>query len=121
MRIVAIGGVILMLSIASLDAQQPEQSFDAISRALQRSQPSSILVPRLFPAVPEGTTRLGFLTLATPDAASGEFVKVVVPIGDLTTRLTRKISSAQYRRRERKARETVERALREFQSQQVTK
>jgi hypothetical protein len=65
--------------------------------------------------MPPRITRLGILTLAAPDT-EGEIIKVVVPVGELTMRLARAVSSAQHRRAEKMARRAVERALRDFQA-----
>jgi hypothetical protein len=123
MRIAGVGCVVMVaFSLASLEAQQSDQSVsvEAVRQALQKPQRLSLVIPPVFPLVPQGNRRIGILTLAAPDT-NGEIVKVVVPIGELTTRLARKISSAQYRRGERKAREAVERSLRDFQAQQAAK
>jgi len=123
MRIAGAGcAVMVALSVASLEAQQSEQSVsvEAVRQALQKPPWLSLVIPPVFPLVPEGNRRIGVLTLAAPDT-NGEMVKVVVPIGELTTRLARRISSAQRQRREATAREVVERALRDFQAQQSAK
>lgn len=116
MRISGIAcAVVATLGLASAEAQEPGQSVstEAVLQALQKTQ-QPLSIPFLL--VPEGNRRFGFLTLETPDKR-GEFVKVSVPVGDWSMRVARKVSSAQRQRRERKARETVERALRDFQAQ----
>jgi hypothetical protein len=123
MRIVCVGcAVMVAFSVASLEAQRSDQSVsvEAVRQALQKPPRHSLVIPPVFSLVPQGNRRLGILTLAAPDT-NGEIVKVVVPIGELTTRLARKISSARRQRGERKAREAVERDLRDFQVQQAAK
>ena len=89
--------------------------------SLQRPQPPSLVIPETLTWEPGERTRLGVLTLAVPDATKGEMVRVIVPIGELTTGLARRMSSAQRHRRERKAREAVERDLRDFLAQRAAK
>ena len=110
-------------SVASVEAQQSDQSVsvEAIRQALRTPQPRSLMIPPTFTPGPEGNRRLGILTLAAPDTMNGEIVRVVVPIGELTTALARKISSARRQRRERRAREAVERDLRDFRAQRAAK
>jgi hypothetical protein len=115
MRIAAVGCTLLLaLGVRSAEAQSDRSpSTEAIRLALREVQPRSLILPTFIPE-PEAARRLGILTLADPDPTKGEIVRVVIPIGELTTRLTRKIASAQRQRRERKAREAVERDLRDF-------
>jgi hypothetical protein len=109
---------IVALSWASAEAQQANSpvSVDAIAAGLK--QPHSIALPPAVTWIPPANPRLGPLTLTAPDVSRGQFVKVVVPVGEWTTRLGRSISSARYHRRERKARVEVERDLRAFLEQQ---
>jgi hypothetical protein len=123
MRIASVGCTLMVaFGVASLEAQQSDQSVsvEAIRQALRTPQPRSLMILPTFTGL-EGNRRLGILTLAAPDATKGEIVRVVVPIGELTTALARKISSAQRQRRERKAREAVERALSDFRPQGAAK
>lgn len=122
MRISSVGcAVMVAFSFAPLEAQSDQSvSLEAVRQALQKPQRLSLVIPPVFPLVPQGNRRLGILTLAAPNT-NGEMVKVVLPIGEFTTRLARKISRAQHQRGEIKAREAVERALRDFQAQQVAK
>ena len=124
MRIAGVSCTLMVaFSVASLEAQQSDQSVsvEAIRQALRTPQPRSLMILPTSKAGPEGNRRLGILTLAAPDTTNGEIVRVVVPIGELTTALARKISSAQRQRRERKAREAVERDLRDFRAQCAAK
>ena len=109
MRIAGVGCLVLIVGLATLEARQSDPSTERIRRGLQKQQVSMDIPPIV--AVPDERLRFGILTLEVPDTR-GEFIKVSVPVGELTTRLTRKISQARYQRRERKARETVERELR---------
>jgi hypothetical protein len=113
-RFACAGYLFLTIGLATVEARQSDQSVEAIWRGLQKQQVSMDIPPIV--AIPDERHRFGILTLETPDTR-GEFVKVSVPVGDLTMRLARKISKARYHRRERKARETIEGELREFQAQ----
>lgn len=124
MRIARVGCTLLVaLGAASVEAQQSDHSasMETIRQALRRPPPHSLTLPPTFTSEPDGSMRLGILTLTAPDTTNGEIVRVVVPIGELTTSLARRISSAQRQRRERKAREAVERDLRDFQAQRAAK
>ena len=99
-------------------AQQPASpvSLDAVRAALQRSAPSVVMRSAVPP--PEvHPTRLGVVTLVPPDR-NGEMVKVVIPIGALTTRAIRAVTNAQHRRAERAAERRVLEDLRAFQARQ---
>jgi len=124
MRTAGVACVLMVaFSQASLGAQQADQrlSVEFVRQVGQLPAPPSLVVPRDLASVPPANRRLGILTLAVPDAEHGEVVKVIVPIGEVTARLTRRISSAHRQRRERKAREAVERDLRDFLAQQAAK
>ena len=60
--------------------------------------------------------RLGILTL-TPPQTSGEFVSVVVPVGEIAMRAAHIVAAAQHRRTERQAHDEVLRAIQDFQAQ----
>lgn len=120
MRIAGVGGIVLMLGSATLEAGQSGQSsLEAISRGLQQPTSVSLTIPPL--SIPDETHRLGILTLATPNIGKGEFFKVSLPVGALATRFAGGIAKARYQRRERKAREAVARDLRDFQARQTAK
>ena len=102
-------------------AQQPASpaspvSLDAIRAALQRSAPS-VVIGSAVPPPDVHPTRFGVLTLVPPDR-NGEMVKVAIPIGALTTRTIRAVTSAQHRRAERAAERRVLEDLRAFQARQ---
>jgi len=120
MRIAGVGCLVLMLTAATLEAGQPGQSLEAVSRGLQKPQPLSFDIPPIV-SIPDETRRFGIFTLTTPDVTRGEFFRVSVPVGEFVTGVAGKISKARYQRRERKAREAVARDLREFQAQQQAK
>ena len=118
MRIAGVGCLVVMLSAATLEAGQSNQSsLEAVSRGLQKPQPLSLDIPPIV-SIPDETRRFGVFTLTTPDITRGEFFRVSVPVGEFVTGVAGKISKARYQRRERKAREAVARDLREFQAQQ---
>ena len=48
---------------------------------------------------------------------NGEFVRLIVPVGDLVARAVHAVSRAQHRRAERKAHQEVLRTLQSFQAQ----
>ena len=120
----AVGGsFVLALSLAaSADAQQsnPPVSVESLRVALQRPQQPSILIPAIPPWVAPAPTRLGMLTFVPPDL-NGQMVKVIVPVGDLTSRAVHALSTARRRRAERKAHDEVVRDLQEFLAQQPTR
>jgi hypothetical protein len=121
MRLASVGCTVLIaLGQVSVEAQQADQAASAVRPRLQAPQRLSLVIPPLFPLIPEGSRRLGMLTLAAPDTDGG-IVKVIVPIGEMTTRLARKISGAHDQRRQRKARDEVQRALRDFQAQRTAR
>jgi hypothetical protein len=120
LRVAGVSCLVLMFSPAALEADQSGRSLEAISRGLQTPRQLTLEVPPVL-SVPDESRRFGILTLTTPDFTRGEFVSVSLPVGEFTTRLARKISTARYHRRERKARETVERAVRELHAQQKAK
>jgi hypothetical protein len=119
LRIAGFGCAVVMFGVATVEAHQSDQSLEAISRGLQKPQQVSLEIPPLV-AIPQDKVQLGFVTLETPDTR-GEFIKLSLPVGEFATGLVRKISKARYQRRERKARETVQRDLREFNAQQKAK
>jgi hypothetical protein len=112
--------VMLMSWMSSVHAQQPASpvSVEAVHAALQQSQQQqlALISPQFPPWVPPGPTRLGILTFAPPET-SGQFVSVMVPVGELATRAAHAVSNAQHRRAERKAHEEVQRSLENFQAQ----
>jgi len=67
------------------------------------------------PIVPEPAVKSwGGLTLVEPDVASGQFLQVRVPVGELVMKTVRAIGNARYQRAQRKAHEQVARELQEF-------
>jgi hypothetical protein len=59
--------------------------------------------------------RFGVFTLLPPQS-KGEVIRMMVPVGEIATRTARAISTARYRRAERKAREAVQRDLDAFRA-----
>ena len=110
--------VLLVAPIAAQDAKAPA-SMERLRQALQ-SSPSRLALPNASPpwTTTDGTWRLGILTLAAPKT-NGEFVSVVVPVGELATRAVRVLAAAQRRRAELRARTEVVRALQTFQQQRL--
>src|SRR5262249_28982799 len=122
MRVVGVTCVIATFGLASLGAQQsdPAVSVESIRLALQQAHRTFLSLPPVFTSLPGRPTRLGILTFAPPDS-NGEIVKLVVPVGDFTTRLARSLSHAQRHRAERKAHDAVQRAVEDFQAQRAVR
>jgi hypothetical protein len=119
MRIVAGASVVMVLFlVASVRAQQADSStsVERVRLALENSQPPRFTSPILPPWIAPVPTRLGTLTLLPPQT-NGQFVSVVVPVGDLVMRAVHTVSAGQHRRAERKAHEEVLSALQDFQAQ----
>ena len=117
-------GCTLLMAFGPASVEAPSDqavSTETIRQALRQPQPHALLIPPMFTPETNRSRRFGILSLADPDTSRGEVVKVVVPVGQLTMALARKIAGAQRQRRERKAREQVERALRDFQAHCATK
>ena len=110
---------IVVLLVAPIGAQDstPPASLERLRQALQRSH-SRLALTRASPPwmTTDGTRRLGILTLGPPKT-NGEFVSVVVPVGELATRAAHALASAQHRRAEMRARAEVVRTLQDFQQQ----
>ena len=97
-------------------AQQPESS-SAPQRVRLSLQNPSIQSTLTAPGWDQpGRTRIGILTLVPPQHR-GELVRVSVPVGDLVTRAVRSVVAARQRRAERKAREEVQRVVRQIEAQ----
>ena len=120
MRILAGASVVVVLSlVASVGAQQANSpaSVERVRLALETLQQQPGLIgPTLPPWTAPAPTRLGILTMV-PLQTNGEFVRLVIPLGDLVARAAHAVSSAQHRRAERKAHQVVLRALQAFQAQ----
>lgn len=99
-------------------AQRPATSvsLDAIRSGLQRST-APLITRGAAPPTGVRSTRLGVLTLIPPDT-TGEMVNVAIPVGELTTRAIRVVTSARHRRAERAAERRVREDLRAFQAKQ---
>jgi hypothetical protein len=119
MRMAGCCAIVLTFGLASLSAQKPDQSIpdEVIWLGLQKTPARSLVIPPAWVWDPPSKRLFGGLTLVAPQTRS-EIVRVAVPVGELTTQLARKVSNARHRRSERKARETVERDLRDFLAQQ---
>jgi hypothetical protein len=129
MRIVATLSAVLVLFLASSASarqqrqQQPNQastpavSIERVQRGLERSQQRLELTSPMHPIwTTAAPTHLGILTLLPPEG-DGEVIRAGVPIGELATRAAHAVSSARYRRAERKADERIQRAIQDFQAQ----
>ena len=119
MRILAgTSAVVVLFFVASVGAQQANSSasVERVRLALESSQQTRLTSPILPPWIAPVPTRLGTLTLLPPQT-NGQFVSVVVPVGDLVMRAVHTVSAGQHRRAERKAHEEVLSALQDFQAQ----
>ena len=102
-----------------VDGEAVEPDFPTWTlRKMAEGAPRSTLRPNVMAYLAESLSTdqnrsFGIVAFIAPETR-GEMVRVRVPIGELTTRLARSITDARRRRAERKAREHVERELREF-------
>ena len=110
-----IAAVVLVVPAAGQQPATPV-SLDAIRSGLQRSTSPFVIRGAARPADVH-PTRLGVLTLIPPDT-TGEMVNVAIPVGELTTRAIRVVTSARHRRAERAAERRVREDLRAFQARQ---
>lgn len=79
--------------------------------AFQASLQSPMLTtPNLPPWIALTPTTFGFFTFVTPET-QGEFIRVSVPVGDLTMRAVRAIGGLERRRAEQAARREVAHAI----------
>jgi hypothetical protein len=123
MRIAIGGSFVLAFSLAaSAGAQHSDRpvGVDSLRMALQKPRQPSIVIPAVPPWVAPDTARVGILTFVAPDT-NGEMVKIVFPVGELTSRAAHALSTAHRRRVDRKARDEVLRELREFLAQRLTR
>jgi hypothetical protein len=119
MRIVAgASAVMVLFLVAPVRAQQANSSIsvERVRLALEHSQQPRFTSPILPPGIAPAPTRLGILTLLPPQT-NGQFVSVVVPVGDSVMRAVRTVSAAQHRRAETRAHQEVRCALQDFQAQ----
>lgn len=95
--------------------QRVAQDFSpALELALLGSQPQPGLAsPTLAPWTAPDARRLGILTFVPPHT-NGEFVSVVVPVGELATRAGHALAAARHRHAERRAHEEVLHALKDL-------
>lgn len=122
MRTAVGGSFVLALSLATSAGAQsdPPVSVESLRVALQKRQRPSILIPAVPPWVAPAATRLGILTVVPPDL-NGQMVKVVLPVGELTSRAAHALSTARRRRAERNTRAEVLHELRAFIAQRPTR
>ena len=107
--------VILLAGPASAAGQETDAaSLNRIRAALAATADSPLSIVPERPPIKSW----GGLTLVQPDATSGQFVQIKVPVGELVMKVARAIGSARYERAERKAHEQVARELQEFLKQQ---
>ena len=121
MRIIGPSVIALFSLVASAEAQQRSAPFspgsvERVQLALQRSNQQQRLTLSPSPWTEPTVRTFGMFTVVFP-GSPGEIIKVSLPIGELTTRAARAVSSARHRRAERKAGEEVQRALRDFNAQ----
>ena len=113
MRIIA--GTALLIGFLAAPAsarQQADPSKGPIRAALDTIAESPALI------TPEPIAKMwGGTALVQPDVARGEFVRINVPVGEMTMKAARAIQKARHQRAQRKARERVDRALQEFLKQ----
>lgn len=106
--------VALLLCVGARTSAEPQSdaSLDRIRAAL-----SSVVDPPR-PIVTEPPVKSwGGMSLVQPDVSRREFVKVRIPIGEYAMKAARAVSNARHERALRKARDRVDRALREFLKQ----
>lgn len=115
MRIAFVSAALFLIAGAPVFAGQStdDPSLKRIRAAL--SVPAKLSVP----IVPEPAIKSwGGVTLVEPDVASGQFLQVRVPVGELVMKTVRAIGNARYQRAQRKAHEQVARELQDFLKQQ---
>src|SRR5688572_8308767 len=115
MRVLAIAVSLLCLTDPAR-AQQAESmaSLQHLSIGLHNPPTPSILST---PVIGEPRrTKVGIFTFIPP-SHRGEMVRVSLPVGDLVVRGVRGFNAMQHRRAERRAREEVQRVLREYEAQ----
>jgi hypothetical protein len=120
MRVLAsVSAVVVVSLVTSVGAQQANSpaSVERVRLALETlQQQPGLISPTLPPWTAPAPTRLGILTIVPPQK-NGEIVRLIVPVGDLVARAVHAVSSAQYRRAEKKAHQEVLRTLQSFQAQ----
>jgi hypothetical protein len=109
--------VLALTEFAGAQQLSSPASADRLRLALTSPGQLELISPELPRWMAPDARRFGILTLVPPKA-TGEFVSVVVPVGDLTMRAARAVREQQQRRAERKAQDAVQRALQSFQAQQ---
>ncbi|MBY0495331.1 MAG: hypothetical protein K2Y23_14055 [Cyanobacteria bacterium] len=114
MRTVAVSALLLVFGAWPASAgQQADPALDRIRAALSAIAESPAIVMTQPPV-----RSWGGMTMVQPDTVRGEFVRIKVPVGEITMKAARAIQRAHYHRAERKARERVDRALQDFIKQQ---
>jgi hypothetical protein len=117
LRALAVAIVAITVGATIAEAQQPldNASVDRLRAAVQAPG-----TPLKFPSLPSWgdptVRRFGIVTLLPPDT-NGQFVRAVVPIGELAVRASRSVVAARHRRAERDARKAVRRDLHEYLTQ----
>jgi hypothetical protein len=110
--------IVGILAIAGIaDAQQADanQSVRRVRAALDVATPP-LRTPSLPPWQEPTIKRFGAVTLLPPDT-NGQFVRAVVPIGELAARAGHAIAVARHRRAERDAHEKVVLTLKDYMAQ----
>ena len=114
MRTVLLPALLVACSATTTSAgQQADPSLDRIRAALSTATNPSMKIV----AEPPLKTWHG-VRLVQPDISRRQFIKVSVPVGEYAMKATRAVGKARQSRAQRKAREEVELALKEFLSQQ---
>jgi hypothetical protein len=102
----------VVMSSWPLVLRAQELSLERISIALQ--QPAPVFGTTPAPTNPPSVLRkLGPLTFVQPELR-GEFVRVLLPVGELISRVVDRIGTAAIRRQEAAARREVDAALKAF-------
>lgn len=97
----------------ALAAQERSRSVERIALALQQPAPIVSSTP---PVAGTGPTTFGIFTLVTPEA-TGEVIRVAVPIGELLSRAFKTAAAVKHRHEEAAARREVAAALKWFEGQ----
>lgn len=104
--------LLFCLGVRASAEQHGDPSLDRIRAALLSvvDQPMAI-------ATEPPVKSWGGMSLIQPDVSRREFVKVRIPIGEYAMKAARAVGNARHERALRKARDDVDRALREFLKQ----
>ena|SRR5579872_9537 len=115
---------ILLGGVVPVRAQQPDaspstSSLERIRTALQAQPTTALDLTKLFATTKPDEVRVGILTFVPPDAATGQFVSVRVPLGTFANKIGRAFAVAQHHRAEKAAHDEVARVVAELQKAQT--